>query len=205
MASHVPFLAVRPEDQYATDVKLSSSSADTMDPRPEPPIVPTVTRIPQAIRFPAVCALSLSLSVLLHSITASITGLELATASRNATETWQVATLLGWKIVQLGGAWAAGYDCMFPLMRRWRNHANRLALQIKISPPSRSSSMRPTTTSSTPSGHSSLSPSSSRLPSTLPRSPCLSPSSDPAMLTVAGHPVLALPTKPLRVTGRSTS
>lgn len=111
MASHVPFLAVRPDDQYATDIKPSSSPAGAMDARPEPPIIPTVTRIPHAVRLPAVCALSLGLSVLLHSITASITGLELATASRDATQTWQVATLLGWKVVQLAGAWAAGYDC----------------------------------------------------------------------------------------------
>lgn len=107
MASHVPFLAVRPDDQFATDVKATT----TMDPQPEPPMVPTVTRIPHAIRFPAVCALSLGLSVLLHSFTANITGLELATASRDATETWQVGALLGWKVVQLGSVWAAGYDC----------------------------------------------------------------------------------------------
>lgn len=84
-----------------------------MDPLPEPPITPTVTRIPRAIRLPAVCVLSLGLSVLIHSFTSSVTGPELAIASRDATETWRISVLLGWKVLQLAGAWTAGYDCEY--------------------------------------------------------------------------------------------
>lgn len=120
MASHVPFLAVRPDNQFSTDIASAPSPPSAMDSLPEPPIAPTVTRIPHVVRFPAACALSLGLSALLHSFTSSITGLELATASRDATETWQVATLLGWKVVQLASAWMAGYDCELIAEQQWK-------------------------------------------------------------------------------------
>ncbi|KAK3713072.1 hypothetical protein LTR37_008757 [Vermiconidia calcicola] len=122
MSSHVPFLAVRPDDQFDTDVKKTpriprslranaSPSSKRMDsPPPLTPRTYAASRIPAAIRFPLVLILSFSLSTLLHSLAAEYTGLQLASASRALDQDWQIATLVGWKVTELTTAWIAGYD-----------------------------------------------------------------------------------------------
>ena len=122
MSSHVPFLAVRPNDQFSTEVTprkaaqtnavIPSSPMDSPPPLTPAPPTRTASKIPEVIRFPLVVIVSLSLSTLLHTLTAEISGFQLATASRALTEPWQIATLLGWKVVELFVAWTAGYDCM---------------------------------------------------------------------------------------------
>lgn len=123
MASHVPFLAVRPDDQFSTDIKTSAAATTNaiapsvgMDPLDSPPALtrapPTqeATRLPAAIRFPLVCVLSFTLSTLLHSLTSNFSGFQLATASKDLTDSWHIGLFLGWKIVELGIGWIAGYD-----------------------------------------------------------------------------------------------
>ena len=126
MSSHVPFLAIRPDDQFSTDVKLRESPKTNAVAPPAlgmdspPPLTPAprtqASRIPKAIRFPLVCILSFSLSTILHSLTAEVSGFQLATASRALNEPWQIASLLGWKVVELATAWYAGYDCTFSII-----------------------------------------------------------------------------------------
>lgn len=127
MSSHVPFLAVRPDDQFSTDVKKTVGSAvKTSAPPPSqpmdsaPPLTPApprafaaTSRIPSAFRFPLLVVLSLGLSTLFRTWTSNYSGLALATASRSLQEPAQIGVLLGWKAVQLFIVWAAGYDCTF--------------------------------------------------------------------------------------------
>ena len=125
MASHVPFLAVRPDDQFSTDVKTRDFTAHTnavaapipaMDAPPRLTTAPrtyAASRLPAFVRFPLVVILSFSLSSLFHSLTADFAGYQLATASRDLPEDWQVASLMGWKLTELLTAWYAGYDCMY--------------------------------------------------------------------------------------------
>lgn len=67
------------------------------------------------------CILSFGLSTVLHSVTAEISGFQLATASRALNEPWQIGALLGWKVVELATAWIAGYDCMLANSVRSQN------------------------------------------------------------------------------------
>ncbi|KAK4552511.1 hypothetical protein LTR86_010355 [Recurvomyces mirabilis] len=121
MASHVPFLAVRPDEQFSDEVvktrDFASSSlldrinadANAMD-APALPQMPPATRLPSWVRFPMVVVISLALSAFLNTLIADFTGYELAAVSREVTEQGQIAALMGWKLVELGTAWAAGYD-----------------------------------------------------------------------------------------------
>ena len=120
MASHVPFLAVRPDDQFSSEFQ-----ANPVDPTESPasPLLeharPTtnVLRMPGAVQLPLVCALSYGLSTWLRIDTAGISGYQYASASKDVTEAWQIGALLGWKLVQLVGTWYAGYGCMY---RGWK-------------------------------------------------------------------------------------
>jgi hypothetical protein len=118
MASNVPFLAVRPDDQFSSDIKVddfattngvlpSSSAMDAAEARRVPPAM----RLPAPIRFVLICLTSLGLNTFLFSVTADFLGYELASISRDVTGNWHVALLLGWKIGELIVAWYAGYDC----------------------------------------------------------------------------------------------
>lgn len=119
MASHVPFLTVRPDEvdevktrdfgsvnRSALAAQLDDTDADAM----EAPVAPK-SRLPSIIRLPLVWVLSLGLSALLYSLVADYAGYELAAVSRDLTEDWEVGALLAWKLVELSGAWFAGYDC----------------------------------------------------------------------------------------------
>jgi len=128
MSSHVPFLAVRPDENFNSDMKSqdfadtngfppSSSDAPMMDlaDAPEAPHLtrmPAASRMPAFIRFPLVVLLSFALSTLFYSLVADFAGFELAAVSKELTDEWQVALLLGWKFSELCVAWYAGYDCM---------------------------------------------------------------------------------------------
>lgn len=129
MASHVPFLAISPDNQFSSEVARtrSVSTADkvavAMD---DPSRFPyQVSRVPSVIRFPLVVLVSLSLSTLLHTFTAEFAGFQLATASKDATENWQVGALMGWKLLELFTAWNAGYDC------KLREHALRFTVVLR--------------------------------------------------------------------------
>ena len=129
MASHVPYLAVRPDEQLDSDTgKTRDFSATnelilpptTMDDdfaeAPEAPMLPRVppaTKLPAAIRFPLVVLISLSLSTLFYSLTADWIGVELAAISRTVEDEWQVGTVVAWKLAELSIAWYAGYDCTY--------------------------------------------------------------------------------------------
>ena len=129
MASHVPFLAVRPDDQFSTETKTiararaapingipPAPSEDPVMEGAEGPYIPApkimaASKMPAYIRFPLMCILSLSLSTLFYSFIADWAGFEFASVARDFTETWQVAVVVAWKFVELSMAWYAGYDC----------------------------------------------------------------------------------------------
>lgn len=121
MASHVPFLAVRPDEQFSTEIKTRDFANSLLNPgpaimdAPEAPSAlprpPAVSRLPAFVRFPFVCIISFSLHAFLYTVTRDVAGFELAAVSRDATDDWQVATIVGWKVVALAGAFYAGYDC----------------------------------------------------------------------------------------------
>lgn len=113
MSSHVPFLALRPDDQFSAEVKTRDfahqPSATTMDPTELP--VPAPSRLPSFLRLPLVVVSSLTISAFAYSALADLTGLELAAVSRDLTAEWQVAAVVGWKLVSLLVAFSSGYDC----------------------------------------------------------------------------------------------
>lgn len=126
MASHVPFLAVRPNEQFSTEINarefatpfnsITTSSAPNMD-SSEAPILSRVTpasasRIPAALRFVLVCFSSFALSALLYTLSVDWAGYELAAVSRDFTGQWQTGMVVARKMTELSVAWYAGYDCM---------------------------------------------------------------------------------------------
>ena len=109
MASHVPFLAIRPDQQFSPDVNTRAQ----MDPAQEEilPTPPAPSRLPGWVRLPLLVVSSLSISAFAYSALSEITGLELAAVSRDLTQEWQVAAVVGWKLVSLLVAFSSGYDC----------------------------------------------------------------------------------------------
>jgi hypothetical protein len=63
------------------------------------------------VRFPLVVLITFFLSALLNSLSAEITGPELAAVSRNLTEGWQIGGMVAFKLAELAIAWYACYDC----------------------------------------------------------------------------------------------
>jgi len=55
------------------------------------------SKLPPFVRFPLVLLLSLTLSSLLHSLSAPYTGLELAAVSRKLVRWEEVVGLVGWR------------------------------------------------------------------------------------------------------------
>ena len=131
--SHVPFLAVRPDNQFesdaTSDVKrrdfgdtngslINNITAAAMDEdhtadAPEAPYVPTmpVERLPTWVRFPIVCLISFSVSMMAYTVVADWTGYELAAVSRAVTADEYVAVFVAWRVAVLAMGWYAGYDC----------------------------------------------------------------------------------------------
>ena len=116
MASHVPFLALRPDDQFSAEVKTRDFATDpattsAMDPTEAP--LPAPSRLPGWVRLPLVVVSSLTISAFAYSALADLTGLELAAVSRDLTSEWEVAAVVGWKVVSLLIAYSSGYDCTY--------------------------------------------------------------------------------------------
>lgn len=108
MASHAARLAVRPDDQFSTEVKPRdlANNIDNIAAMPAPS-----AWIPAPLRFPAAVLMTFSLSSLLLTLSAPVTGPELAAVSRNLTTGWHIAAMVAWKVAELGIAWYACYDC----------------------------------------------------------------------------------------------
>lgn len=109
MASHVPFLALRPDQQFSPDVVNTRA----MDPAQEEilPTPPAPSRLPGWVRLPLLVVSSLSISAFAYSALSEITGLELAAVSRDLTQEWQVGAVVAWKVFSLLVAFSSGYDC----------------------------------------------------------------------------------------------
>ncbi len=119
MSSHVPFLAVRPDEQFSSSVRKSTRDVikTNMDSPPlarAPPPTYAASRLPSSVRFVLLVLLSFSLSTVLKTLAANYAGAQLALASRKVDEPWQISLFIGWKVVQLTIGWVAGYDCTCP-------------------------------------------------------------------------------------------
>ncbi|KAI7116272.1 hypothetical protein KC337_g16580, partial [Hortaea werneckii] len=120
MASHVPFLAVRPDDQFSADIKtrdfaapvndIATSSWPTTAMENAPIRAPSASRIPAPLRYALICVLSLGFSTVAYTLTAEWAGVELAAVSRDSTEEWRVVLPVAWKLVELTFAGWSGYD-----------------------------------------------------------------------------------------------
>jgi hypothetical protein len=71
------------------------------------------SRIPAAFKLPLLVIFTLVLSSGLYTLAADYTGPELASVSRNLTETWHIALMFGWKLSELSIAWYLRYDCQY--------------------------------------------------------------------------------------------
>lgn len=107
--AHVARLSVRPDDQFSTEVKPRhlTNNINNIVAMPAAPS----TWIPAPLRFPAAVLMTFSLSSLLLTLSAPVTGPELAAVSRNLTTGWHIAAMVVWKVAELGIAWYACYDC----------------------------------------------------------------------------------------------
>ncbi|QIW95804.1 hypothetical protein AMS68_001322 [Peltaster fructicola] len=123
MASHVPFLAVRPEEQASPEIKLrdttkprrssKATKAQTVVKKAEEEVKKTARKARNFLdhlRFPLVLILSLSLRLAAYTLVAEWAGLELASVSRDLRKDWQVGAVLTWKVLELIGVWWAEYD-----------------------------------------------------------------------------------------------
>ena len=120
MSSHVPFLAVRPDAQYSSEVTLrdfahTNGIIDMNTIRDAPAqAAQAASRIPALLKFPLLVVFTFGLSTLLYSLVADFTGPELASVSRNL-EGWQIGTIVGYKLVELGVAWYMRFDCEYAI------------------------------------------------------------------------------------------
>lgn len=80
--------------------------------RSAPDAIIRPSKIPAPLRFPLVATLSLTISALLYSATATYTSGELARVSRRLERWDEVALLVGWRTVELALGWFGGYDGM---------------------------------------------------------------------------------------------
>lgn len=67
-------------------------------------------RIPSPVRFVLVVLMSLALSSALFTATAEVATGELGVVSKHLEEWWEVGGLMAWKALELGLAWALGFD-----------------------------------------------------------------------------------------------
>ena len=118
MASHVPFLAVRPDDQFSPDIKTRDFAAPvngiaTSAMENAPIRATSASRIPAPLRYALIGVLSLGLNTVAYTLTAEWAGVELAAVSRDSTEDWRIWVPVAWKLVELTFAGWSGYDCEF--------------------------------------------------------------------------------------------
>ncbi|KXT09441.1 hypothetical protein AC579_5984 [Pseudocercospora musae] len=116
MTSHVPFLAVRPDAQYSSEITTrdfadTNGIIDMQTARGAPAqAAQAASHVPTLIKFPLLVLLTFSLSSLLYSLVADFTGPELASVSRDLSAGWHIAVMVGWKLVELGIAWYMRFD-----------------------------------------------------------------------------------------------
>lgn len=66
--------------------------------------------IPSPARFSLVVLSSLIVSSVLFTLTSSFTVGDLGPISKHLEEWWEVGGLIGWKAIEVGAAWALGFD-----------------------------------------------------------------------------------------------
>ena len=71
---------------------------------------PLDTHSVPGLRFPLAVLLNLTISALLYSVTSDFRAGDLSSVSRSVNEWWEVAGLLGGKIVELAIGWYGDYD-----------------------------------------------------------------------------------------------
>ncbi|EKV07239.1 hypothetical protein PDIG_65490 [Penicillium digitatum PHI26] len=75
--------------------------------------------IPSLARFILVVLSSLTVSSVLFTLTSTLTVGDLGPISKHLEEWWEVGGLIGWRAMEIGSAWALGFDALpFALLRR---------------------------------------------------------------------------------------
>ena len=69
-----------------------------------------IPHLPEALRFPLLVILNITLSAVLYTVASPYTKGDLATVSGHRDQWWEIAALLGWKAVELAVGWWGGYD-----------------------------------------------------------------------------------------------
>lgn len=96
-------------------IQLSPEEESEFDDAPIATIrsVPSRTSLPRILKFPLVVLINFSLTILLNTILVEFTGPQLYPVARDLREDWQIGVVAGWKVLELGLAWFAGFDGMF--------------------------------------------------------------------------------------------
>lgn len=112
------FPAVRLDAQYSSEVTSTwreyadlNGIVDMDAIRHAPAQAQAASRVPTLLKFPLLVGTTFALSSLLYTLAADFTGPELASVSRDLTAGWHIATIVGWKLVELGIAWYMRFDC----------------------------------------------------------------------------------------------
>lgn len=92
---------------------------------------PKGPRIPTILTFPLVVVMASSLLVLANTALVELTGPKLYPVSRNLREDWQIAVVTGWKVLELGIGWFAGFDGRFSCSKRCaQKHSHDCCLTV---------------------------------------------------------------------------
>lgn len=73
--------------------------------------------LPKFLKFPLVVLINFSITVLFNTVLVEFTGPQLYPVARDLREDWQIGVVAGWKVLELGLAWFAGFDGMLPTLR----------------------------------------------------------------------------------------
>lgn len=68
--------------------------------------------MPAILKFPLVVVMSMSLLVLANTALVEVTGPKLFPVARSLREDWEMWVVTGWKVLELGVGWFAGFDGM---------------------------------------------------------------------------------------------
>lgn len=75
-----------------------------------PPPQSLISKVPEFLLFPTLVVLSLTISSALYSVASVFTIGDLSSVSRSLDDWWEVAGLIGWRIVVLAFGWWGEYD-----------------------------------------------------------------------------------------------
>lgn len=75
-----------------------------------PPPQSFTSKVPEFLLFPALVVLSLTLSSALYSVASVLTVGDLSSVSRSLDDWWEVAGLIGWRILTLAVGWWGEFD-----------------------------------------------------------------------------------------------